>query len=152
MKKFNTHMLTLLLCIPVFVFAQKRLPADEALKLFKPTIPAIEKQTKGIVQEPNVFIGDINGDKKPDCIVSYVVTPKEGGNAIMQHTSVIYLNTGNGMRNAGSFPDLKFCYGISAIKDGLIMIDKIKCAPPYMEVTGRGKLAYRDGKIVEVKK
>lgn len=95
--------------------------------------------------------GDINGDGRPDCILSYVFTPKEGGNAIVGHVCTIYINTGNGMKNAGNFPEFKFCYGLDKIENQLIIVGKYTCMPPYNDDLGKAKLAYRGGKIVLVK-
>ena len=125
-------------------------PAKEALRLFNKYKPKIEETNNAIVDERKTFIGDLNGDGLPDCVVTFVMTSKDGGNMIAGSENVIYLNTGNGMKVSGAFPHFKYCFFVDDIKDGVIHIEKYKCAPPYAEVTGKARLIYRNGKIVEL--
>ncbi|GAB3931268.1 hypothetical protein [Mucilaginibacter myungsuensis] len=129
----------------------KDAPDVAALKQFEKIRAAIEKDGKGVMDTPIAITGDINGDNRPDCIVSYVLTPKGGGNMIIGDGHYIYLNIGSGMKAAGKFPSFKFCYSLDAIKAGVIHVKKYKCAPPYNESDGVGKLVYKSSKIVEIK-
>jgi len=122
-------------------------PAQESLKLFNRYVPVIEKKNNALVDTPTAITGDINGDQKEDCIIFFVLTPKEGGNLIMDRQAAIYLNTGSGMKVAGAFPSLDFCYWIDHIKDQVIYAQEYKCMPPYNEVTGERRFIYKDGKI-----
>lgn len=142
--------LTALLLAPVMGFCQDNAPAKEALKLFNHNKPAIERKNHGIVQEPEVFTSDLNLDGLPDCILSFVITPKGGGNLILGHESYIYINSGKRMKLAGVFPKFKFCYGIDHVKNDLIYLKQYQCAPPYNVFLKESKLAYRRGKIIEV--
>jgi|GEM_PF-2961440 len=151
MTFINRTFLAFLFVLPSMAFSQSKFsPADEALKQFNSTKAAFEKQYDGIIDEPRVFTGDLNGDHLPDCIISFVMNPKEGGNAIIASINILYLNTGKGMKRALEFPEFKFCYGIDRIQNGLIYIKQYECAPPYMTFTKASRLAYRDGKIIEV--
>jgi hypothetical protein len=149
MKKNIFFILLALLGSPIAGFNQTKFsPKDEALRQFNRLKPGIEKAGDGIMQDPDVVTGDINGDKLPDCIISYILTPKEGGNMVYGHECLIYLNTGTGMKAAGKFPEFKFCYALNSIHNGLIVVNKFTCAPPYNDDLGKSNLAYRNGKIV----
>lgn len=142
---------TLVLSLPLAGAPQANYdPAKESLKLFNKYKPRIEKTNNAIVDEPKVFVSDLNGDGLPDCVVAFVMTSKNGGNIMVGSENVIYLNTGKGMKVAGSFPHFKYCYFIDSIKGGIIYTQHYVCAPPYNQIIGKGKLAYKKGKIVEL--
>jgi hypothetical protein len=103
------------------------------------------------VDEPVVLTGDINGDGKDDCIISFVITSKTGGNLIIGHETAVYLNTGKGMKVAGAFPKFDFCYGVDHIKDQIIYIRQYECAPPYSKFIRDRRLVFKGGKIRLVK-
>jgi hypothetical protein len=59
------------------LFAQKKFsPAKESLTLFNQYKPKIEHSNNAIVDSPEIFVGDINGDSLDDCLVYFVLTPK----------------------------------------------------------------------------
>ena len=122
-------------------------PAEEALKLFNTYKPVIEKKNNAIVDAPKVISGDINGDSKSDCIISFVMTSKDGGNLIVGYGSAIYLNTGTGVKVAGAFPELGFCYTLDQIKVQIIYAKEHECQPPYLKIIRQRKFAYIKGKI-----
>ena len=125
-------------------------PSKEALKLFNQYKPTIEKNNEAIVDEPEVFIGDINNDKLEDCIIFFVMTSKEGGNAIIRQDAAIYLNTGKKMRVVGGF-NLDICYGLEKIQDNIIYINEYKCEPPYDSFIRKRKYVFQNNKIVQKK-
>ncbi len=88
--------------------------------------------------------------KKEDCIIFFVLTSNEGGNAIMDRQGAICLNTGTGMKVIGAFPSFNFCYSIDYIKHQVIYASEYKCMPPYDEMIGKRKFVYKDRKIIEV--
>lgn len=126
-------------------------PKKEALRLFNEYKPKIEETNDAIVDDPKIFVGDLNEDGLPDCVIAFAMTPKNGGNGIVGSDNVIYLNTGKGMKVTGAFPHFRRCYFIDSIEKGVIYIEYYKCAPPYNEITGQGKLVYQKGKIVKLK-
>ncbi|MGZ3871373.1 MAG: hypothetical protein ACXVJD_00560 [Mucilaginibacter sp.] len=150
MKFTKCIFLTALLFAPFIGFCQDDAPVKEALKLFNHNKRAIERKNDGVVQEPEVFISDLNNDDLPDCILSFVITPKGGGNLILGHESYVYINTGKRMKFLTAFPRFKFCYGIDHVKNNLIYLKQYECAPPYNVFLKESKLAYRRGKIIEV--
>src|SRR4051812_30468885 len=106
MKNSIFYTAAFLILIPAISLAQTVPSAKtEALKQFNKLKPGIEKSSKGIVDNPMAVEGDINGDGRTDCLISYVLTPKAGGNMIIGHDVLIYLNTGKGMKAAGKFPE-----------------------------------------------
>src|SRR5215213_8050056 len=86
------------IAIPSVVLAQHHFSAKvKALKLFNKYKSIIERKNNAIVQNPVAIVGDINRDGKDDCIICFVMTSRNGGNAIIGHESAIYLNTGTSM-------------------------------------------------------
>lgn len=147
-----THYLRLILvsftAIPLIASAQNSYsPTEEAQKLFNTYKPIIEKKNNAIVDNPRVIAGDINGDNKIDCIISFVMTSKNGGNLIIGYGSEIYLNIGTGMKVAGAFPELGFCYTLDQIKGQIIYAKEHECQPPYLKIIRQRKFAYAEGKI-----
>jgi hypothetical protein len=69
------------------------IPQQEAMVLFNKYKPVIENKNNAIVDNPTPVSGDINGDGKDDCIISYVLIAKDGGNAIINGKVVVYLLT-----------------------------------------------------------
>lgn len=122
-------------------------PGKEALILFNKYKPVIERKNNAIVDNPAAIVGDINGDGKDDCIISFVMTSKDGGNAIIGHEAAIYLNTGTSMKVTGAFPKIDFCYALDHIKDQVIYAKEYECKPPYNTVLRERKFAYEGGKI-----
>ena len=134
--------------IPSIVRAQHNFsPAKEALRLFNLYKPTIEKKNNAIVDDPIVLTGDINGDSLTDCIISFVMTSKDGGNAIIGYESAIYLNKGTGMKVVGAFPAFKFCYGLEHIKNQVIYAREYECQPPYNKVIRKREFVYKEGEI-----
>lgn len=69
----------LFIAIPLAVLAQYGFSAKvEALKLFNKYKPVIEKKHNAVVENPRILVGDVNGDGKEDCIVSFVMTSRNG--------------------------------------------------------------------------
>ena len=142
--------LVMVMCPGLMPFQQKFSPRKEALALFNKYKPVIERRNNAIVDNPAAIVGDINGDGKDDCIVSFVMTSRNGGNAIIGHESAIYLNTGKRMKVAGAFPSYTFCFKLNHIKDQVIYAKEYECKPPYKEVLRERKFAYRDGKVAAI--
>ena len=109
----------------------------------------IEKTNGGIVDEPKVITGDINGDNLEDCIIYFVMTPKEGGNLIIDEEAAIYLNTGKNMKVVGAFPKFDFCYSVDRIRNHIIYLKEYKCEPPYNEIIGERQVEYNKGTVME---
>ncbi|HWK02433.1 MAG TPA: hypothetical protein VNS58_02300 [Puia sp.] len=122
-------------------------PAKEALKLFNSYKPSIEKHNNAIVDDPVVIEGDINGDNQSDCIISFIMTSKSGGNAYVGHECAIYLNTGTGMKVVGAFPKFYFCYSLEQIKDQVIYGREYECQPPYNKILRQRRFIYEQGRI-----
>lgn len=133
------------------VGAQTVEPEAEAQRLFEKYRPTIEKKNGAVVQPPTAVTGDINGDGLKDCLLHFVLTPKEGGNLIVDSQTAVYLNTGTGMKVAGAFPRVNFCYVPQRIEKGIIYADEYVCAPPYNEKKGVRKFRYVNNKISLVK-
>ena len=135
-------------------FTQKRfsveddfMPRQAAMVLFNKYKPVIENKNNAIVDNPTPVSGDINGDGKEDCIISYVMTSKDGGNAIIGREAVIYLNMGKAMKVTGRFPVFKFCYNLEHIKEQVIYAKEYECQPPYNTQVRERKFRYAFGKI-----
>ena len=140
-----------IIAIPYMGMAQQHFsPKSASLELFNKYKPVIVKKHEAIVDTPDAITGDINGDGKEDCIVSFVMTSKNGGNALIGHGSAIYLNTGVSMKVVGAFPEFKFCYSLDHIRDQVIYGKEYECAPPYNNIIRDRKFKYMDGKIKEV--
>lgn len=140
--------LLLVIAIPSLVLAQHGFSVkEEALKLFNKYKPVIEKKNNAVVENPRIISGDINGDGKEDCIVSFVMTSRNSGNAIVGHESAIYLNSGIRMKVVGAFPAFNFCYTLDHIQDQVIFGKEYECKPPYSNVLRERKFTYVDGKI-----
>ncbi|OQP59430.1 hypothetical protein A3860_37885 [Niastella vici] len=150
-KFFKLPALLVVITIPAVVQAQHHFSAKtEALKLFNKYKPVIEKKNNAVVDNPIAIVGDINGDGKEDCIVSFVMTSKNGGNAIVGHESAIYLNSGTRMKVTGAFPAFNFCYTLDHIQDQVIFGKEYECAPPYKNILRERKFAYVNAKIQEI--
>jgi hypothetical protein len=143
--------LLVIISVPYISLAQQHFsPKEISLKLFNKYKPVIERKNEAIVDTPDAITGDINGDGREDCIVSFVMTSKNGGNALIGHGSAIYLNTGASMKIVGAFPEFKFCYYLDHIQDQVIFGKEYDCAPPYNNIIRERKFAFVDGKIKEV--
>jgi hypothetical protein len=94
-------------------------------------------------------VGDINNDSLEDCIIFFVMTSKEGGNALVGQEAAIYINTGRKMKVVGAFPEFDFCYTVDRIQDQVIYLKEYKCAPPYNELIKEHSVIYQGGKIKE---
>ncbi|OQP43770.1 hypothetical protein A4D02_09815 [Niastella koreensis] len=140
-----------IMAMPVMVLAQQKFsPKDESLKLFNKYKPVIEKRHEAIVDPSGPVSGDINGDGKEDCIISFIMYPQDGGNLHIGSGSAIYLNTGTGMKVVGAFPEFKFCYYLDHIRDQIIFGKEYECAPPYNKFIQTRKFKYVNGKIMEI--
>jgi hypothetical protein len=124
-------------------------PSKESLRLFNKYKPTIEKNNNAIVDEPKIVSGDINNDSLEDCVIFFVMTPKEGGNAIIGQEAAIYINTGKRMRVVGAFPKFNFCYTVDKIRDQVIYLKEYICEPPYNEFVRERKTIYHGGTIIE---
>lgn len=134
--------------LPNLIHAQQKFsPSKEALILFNKYRSVIERKNNAFVQNPTTIVGDINGDGKEDCIISFVMTSKDGGNAIIGHESAIYLNMGTSVKVVGAFPQFNFCYALDHIKDQIIFGREYECMPPYNTVLRERKFAYEGRKI-----
>lgn len=123
------------------------IPRQNAEELFNKYKQVIEWKKEVIVDNTTPVFGDINGDGKEDCIISYVMTSKAGGNAIVGHDAAIYVNTGTSMKMTGSFPSFDFCYTLHHIKNQVIYATEYKCQPPYDTVSRERKFRYIEGEI-----
>lgn len=130
------------------VRAQAFDPATASLKLFNAYKPTIERRENAVVDNPAAIVGDLNGDGLVDCILYFVLTPKGGGNAVIDRQAAVYLNTGNSMKVNGAFPKLNYCFGVNKIIDGLIYVDSYECAPPYNSKLGTYTYRWKNGKLV----
>ena len=129
--------------------AQSFSPAKEALRLFNKYKPTIEKVNHAVVDEPKIVTGDINNDSLEDCLIYFVMTSKDGGNAITGTETAIYLNTGKGMKVVGAFPKFSYCYGVDRIEQQVIYVSEYKCLPPYNEYVKQHKLYYWNETVIE---
>ena len=85
----------------------------------------LEKGT--IIGSSEAFIGDLNADGKKDAVVFYVLSPKEGGNALMGQGAVVYINNGSSLKELTVFkPD--FTFHIKEIANNKIHIIKSEYA------------------------
>lgn len=123
------------------------IPRRNAVELFNKYKLVIEWKKEVIVDNPTPIFGDINGDGKEDCIISYVMLSKNGGNAIVGKDAVIYLNTGKAMKMTGSFPSFNFCYTLHHIKNQVIYATEYECQPPYNTIVRERKFRYVEGEI-----
>lgn len=140
-----------IIMLPYMALAQQHFsPKEESLKLFNKYKPVIEKKNDAVVDNAVAITGDINGDGKEDCIVSFVLVGKDGGNALLGDGSAIYLNTDVGMKVVGAFPECKFCFYLDHIHDQIIFAKEYECAPPYNKIIRDRKFTYVNGKIKEV--
>ena len=126
-------------------------PAAAATALFQAYQSTIEQKERALVQPPTAVTGDLNGDGLEDCILYFVLTPKEGGNAIVGRQAAVYLNTGRGMKVDGAFPKLKYCFVVDRIAGGTVYVDRYECAPPYNTRIGTYRYHWVAQKLVAVK-
>lgn len=129
--------------------AQNFSPSKEALRLFLKYKPTIERTNHAVVDEPVIVPGDINGDSLQDCIIFFIMTPADGGNAIIGRQAAIYINTGKKMKVTGAFPSLGFCYVVDRIFHQVIYVKEYKCRPPYNEYVKEHRFVYQDGSVKE---
>lgn len=141
----------MIIAMPSLGLAQHFSPKEESLKLFNKYKPVIERKQDAVVDNAVAITGDINGDGKEDCIVSFVLVGKDGGNALLGDGFAIYLNTGTHMKVVGAFPDYKYCFYLDHIRDQVIYGKEYECAPPYNHIIRERKFAYVNGKIKEAK-
>lgn len=130
-------------------FAQKTdfNPRKEAMDEFERSIPVFEINDDNIIDSPTPIYGDINGDGTEDCIISYYLISKKGGNAIIGHLAAIYLNIDSSMKWADHFPLFRNCYNLEYIKDQVIYGKQYKCKPPYNTVVRERKFKFVKGKL-----
>lgn len=139
------------LFLPVASHAQSFDPATEALRQFNAFKPKIEASEQATVDNPQTITGDLNGDGRTDCLIFFVLTPKDGGNAIIGRQTAVYLNTGRGMKVDGAFPDLDICYVPEAISRGRIRMGSYECAPPYNTKIGTRYYRWQSKKLVQAR-
>ena len=135
-----------LILTPMLAGSADAKPVDEAKALFKAFIPKIEASNpEETIQMGNAIAGDLNGDGKQDVIISFVGTPKEGGNAVLSSGHAVYLQKNAKMRVAG---ELKLDCGarIDRITKGKIVVTYTDCSPPYLEEKFTQEFAWKDGK------
>jgi len=143
--------LLVIIAMPCWGLARQSFsPKEESLKLFNKYKPVIEKRHEAIVEPSDPISGDINGDGKEDCIISFIMYSQHGGNAHIGAGSAIYLNTGTGMKVVGAFPEFRYCYYLNNIRDQIIFGKEYECAPPYMKILRDRKFKYVAGKIIEI--
>ena len=148
MRYYSWFAFIALITLPSIIQAQNNFsPPKEALNLFNFYKPVMARRDNAIVDDPIVLIGDINSDKQEDCIISFFMTSKDGGNAIIGHECAIYLNTGLGMKVVGAFPDFSFCYTLDHIQDQVIYAKEYECQPPYNKIVRESKFVYKGGEI-----
>jgi hypothetical protein len=135
---------------PYIGLAQSFSPAREALKLFNAYKPTIEKTNNAIVDEPKLITGDLNGDGRIDCVIFFVMTSKDGGNALVGQDAAIYINKGANMKVIGSF-NLDICYSVEKIKNKIIYVNEYECAPPYDTFMRKRKYMLKGNKLTELK-
>ena len=141
-----------IIAIPYMGMAQQHFsPKSASLKLFNKYKPVIERKKEAIVDLMDPVTGDINGDGKEDCIVSFIMYSKDGGNAHIGDGFAIYLNTGTGMKVVGEFSEFNFCFYLDHIRDQIIFAKEYECAPPYNKIIRDRKFTYVNGKIKEVR-
>ena len=147
------HYLTLFLCGAAFHASAQQAydPAATSQRLFDDYKANIARTKDAAVNAADPVVGDLNGDGRADCLISLVLTPKEGGNAIIGYRTAVYLNTGKGMKVAGAFPDLNYCYGVKNSRAGIINVEEIECAPPYMTPVATHRYRWQRGRLVAVK-
>ena len=98
-------------------------PKDIALQKFNNYAPKIEKSNGVIIQNQEVFVGDLNYDDLEDAVVWFTCSPAEGGNANAGQGLSIYLNTGNDMKVVGGYePD--YIFKVIKITNNRIKITK----------------------------
>jgi hypothetical protein len=84
-------------------------PKNIAQQKFNNYIPKIEESKNAIVNNNKIFIGDLNNDNLDDAVVSFLLTPAEGGNMIIGEGMSVYINTGKDMKVVSGFePDYLF--------------------------------------------
>jgi len=146
---YYTGIISLALIVsPTLTHAQTSFsPAQKALAHFNKYKHIIEKKNRSIVENPKIAVGDIDGDGKDDCIISFIMTSKDGGNAIIGTGAAIYLNTGTDMKVVGAFPHFKFCFYPDHIRNQVIYAKEYECSPPYMHIIRERKFIYKEGEI-----
>jgi len=111
------------------------------MKLFNAYKPVIEKNGDIVVSNTHIITGDINGDGKEDCIVSFERYAKGAVNPVSREYA-IYLNMGSKMKVAGSFPPTRYCFVIDHIKDQVIYAVEHECVPIYASLKKQHRFIY----------
>jgi hypothetical protein len=98
-------------------------PKKIALQKFNNYAPKIEKTNGVIIENQEIFVGDLNYDDLEDAVVWFTCAPAEGGNANAGQGLSVYINTGNDMKAVGGFePD--YMFNVIKISNNRIKITK----------------------------
>jgi hypothetical protein len=94
-----------------------------AQQKFNNYAPKIERTNGVIIQNQEIFVGDLNYDDLEDAVVWFTCSPAEGGNANAGQGLSVYINTGNDMKAVGGFePD--YIFKVIKISNNRIKITK----------------------------
>lgn len=96
-----------------------------ALRKFDEYSPKIEASKDAAIGSSEAYTGDLNHDGLEDVIVFFVLSPKEGGNALMGQGIAVYVNEGTDMKVIAGFePDYIFrVEGINNNKIHIVRLD-----------------------------
>lgn len=84
-------------------------PKKIAKQKFANYAPKIEKSKGVIIQNQEIFVGDLNHDDLDDAVVWFTLSPAEGGNTDAGQGLSVYINTGNDMKAIADYePDYMF--------------------------------------------
>ncbi len=122
----------------------------EALRLFNQHKPSIEAANNAAVDEPQILTGDLNGDARLDAVVFFVMTPADGGNAIVNREAAVYLSGPKSLKVAGDFPKVAECWVPDAIRGGVVYATSYECAPPYSTAVGKLRFRWNGKKMVKM--
>lgn len=122
----------------------------EALRLFNGYKATIEASNNAVVDEPRILTGDLNSDGRVDAVVFFVMTPADGGNAVVGREAAVYLSTANGLKVAGAFPSVPECWAPDAIRGGIVYATGYECAPPYVKATSKVRFRWNGKKMVKM--
>lgn len=94
-----------------------------AQQKFNNYAPKIEKTNGVIIQNQEIFVGDLNYDDLEDAVVWYTCSPAEGGNANAGQGLSVYINTGTDMKVVGGF-EPEYLFKVIKISNNRIKITK----------------------------
>lgn len=112
---------------------------------FDAYLPKIEKTNNAGLDGREAYTGDFTGDGLEDVAIYFVLTPKEGGNAIVGQGLTLYQNTGNDVKVIAGFePDYMFSF--RRIENGKIYIEKLA----YAETDGHCCPSIKENRVLTV--